>query len=63
MSEQTPEAKPCPDCLPEFDEEAAKNLSSHEIRRRWPRFDGKCATCGYEGIRYASFAQYVYGDY
>jgi hypothetical protein len=37
---------------------------THEVRRRWPRLDGKCPKgCGYEGICYASTAHYVAGDW
>jgi len=49
----------------EFDEETAnrEKLSDTEIRRRWPRFYGKCPDCGQMLIKYASMAHYVYGDW
>jgi hypothetical protein len=38
--------------------------SSTEIRKRWPRLCGLCPKgCGYNGIYYASFAHYLYGDW
>lgn len=47
-----------------FDKEAAESLSTEEIRRRWPRLFGLCPKgCGYDGIYYASYAHYVYGDW
>ena len=39
------------------------NSASSEIRKRWPRFHGHCARCGFSGIYYASRAHYIYGDY
>lgn len=55
----------CKDCLPEFDEEEVERLrlGPNEIRKKYPRFDGTCQTCGYRGIKYASYKQYIYGDY
>lgn len=52
-----------PKCTPAFDEEAAKGLDAAEIQRRWPRFDGVCPDCGERMIIYASFMQYIAGDY
>lgn len=49
--------------MPAFDIEAAKDLPAREVRQRWPRFSGLCPDCGYEGILYASFEQYIMGDY
>ena len=46
-----------------FDPEAARGLPSDEVRRRWPRFAGRCERCGYEGIDYASMAHMVAGDW
>jgi hypothetical protein len=46
-----------------FDEEAAKDLSVAEIRKRWPRKWVDCAECGFRGIAYASYAHYIYGDW
>jgi hypothetical protein len=35
-----------------------------EIRKRWPRLSGPCPKgCGYNGIAYASYAHYIYGDW
>lgn len=35
-----------------------------EIRRRWPRLCGPCPLgCGYNGIYYASWEHYGYGDW
>ena len=47
-----------------FDYEAAKDLSSHEVRIRWPRLSGLCPLgCGYNGISYASAEHYTCGDW
>lgn len=47
-----------------FDEPAARGLDAYEVRRRWPRLDGRCPLgCGYCGIAYASGAHYVHGDW
>jgi len=47
-----------------FDEEAAKGLSASEVRRRWPRMHGLCPKgCGFNGIAYASYAHYIFGDW
>lgn len=46
-----------------FDEvAAAKCEDAYEVRRRWPRFSGKCS-CGFTGVYYVSFAHYIMGDY
>jgi hypothetical protein len=34
-----------------------------EIRKRWPRHSGLCHKCGYNGIAYASYSHYIYGDW
>ena len=40
------------------------NLSASEVRKRYPRLDGKCPKgCGYRGIAYDSQEHYVYGDW
>ena len=49
--------------IPEFDPEAARNLPAHEVRLRWPRFEGGCSTCGQRVILYASVDHYTYGDW
>jgi hypothetical protein len=48
---------------PPFDAEAARNLSSSEVRKRWPRSSGTCPTCGFYGAVYASFEHYIAGDW
>ncbi len=48
---------------PAFDEEAAKGLPSHEVRKRWPRFWGECSKCGSRLISYASAMHYIAGDW
>lgn len=50
-------------CIPAFDEDAAKGLDASEVRRRWPRFMGRCRDCGAQVIMYASWMQYIAGDY
>lgn len=43
---------------------ARKPISSTEVRRRWPRLDGRCPLgCGYTGIFYASYLHYIAGDW
>ena len=56
---------PCqhPRCVPAFDEDVARDLDAYEVRRRWPRFDGTCPDCGERMILYASWSQYILGDY
>jgi hypothetical protein len=35
-----------------------------EIRKRWPRLSGPCPKgCGYNGIAYASYSHFLYGDW
>lgn len=46
-----------------FDEVRSQTLDASEVRRRWPRFFGTCASCGYKGIYYASYAHYISGDW
>ena len=68
-SEETEEEKKQRECtahIPVFDlEEYNKtpNMSSFEVKEKWPRFFGKCAECGYYGIAYASFEHYIAGDW
>ncbi len=41
-----------------------RKLTSSEIRINYPRLFGLCPLgCGYNGIAYASFAHYIYGDW
>jgi hypothetical protein len=38
--------------------------ASSVIKKRWPRLCGVCPKgCGYNGIAYASYAHYIYGDW
>ena len=53
----------CMEHVPPFNESAAKGLSPKQVRRRWPRFSGKCEACGYEGVAYASAEHYIAGDW
>ena len=47
-----------------FDAEAARGLSSFEVRTRWPRLFGRCPLgCGYSGVYYASTEHYISGDW
>jgi hypothetical protein len=46
-----------------FDEEASKNMSSSEVRVKYPRFQGTCTLCGYTGIYYASVMHFLRGDW
>ena len=49
-----------------FDEEAVKdgNMSASAVRKIWPRLEGVCPLgCGYDGIAYASFKHYLWGDW
>lgn len=56
-------------CLPcdhgvSFDEARARLLNAHQVRKQWPRLDGPCSKgCGYDGIFYASYTHYIYGDW
>lgn len=52
-----------PKVIPTFDEDAAKDLGTEEIRKHWPRFFGKCPDCDFNGIMYASYAHYIFGDW
>jgi hypothetical protein len=52
-----------PGCVPSFDEKAAEGLEADEVRRRWPRFQGKCPACEQLVIVYASVAHYIAGDW
>ncbi len=51
--------------LPEvpFDPVAAKGLSSHEVKDRWPRLYQVCPDCKAGIICYASFEHYIAGDW
>lgn len=43
-----------------FDVKAAavEHLTQEQVRKRWPRLDGKCPKCGLDGIAYAGPAHY-----
>lgn len=52
----------------EFDLEAAKGLSSDEVKKRWPRGwfteEKPCPHgCGFVGITYATYEHYIAGDW
>ena len=49
--------------MPEFDDVEARQLSTTEVRKRWPRFMGRCPTCGEQVILYASVRHYIHGDW
>jgi hypothetical protein len=46
-----------------FDEVKAQGMNPYEVRKRWPRFFGKCPDCNCNLIKYASMAHFVYGDW
>lgn len=47
-----------------FDEEKSKFMTSHEVRKTYPRLSGLCPKgCGYKGIYYASYSHYIAGDW
>ena len=47
---------------PTFDEDAARDLSAREVRKRWPRWS-YCPLCGTRITLYASYAHYIAGDW
>lgn len=49
--------------VPEFDSKVAANLSSHEVRRLFPRGSYYCADCKSTVITYASMEHYLSGDW
>lgn len=61
--EDDPNACKHESCTPEFDPELAKGLSSSEVQRKFPRFDGVCPDCQGLVIVYASAAHYILGDW
>jgi len=49
-----------------FDEERARaeNLGAADTRRLYPRLFGPCPKgCGFNGIAYASYLHYLWGDW
>ncbi len=48
-----------------FDADDASSMAtSYEVRKKYPRLDGKCLLgCGYIGISYVSMQHYMYGDW
>jgi hypothetical protein len=66
MAETTTQPATCthPKCVPHFNEDDAKAMKNwREVRKAFPRFEGKCPDCGVQLIAYASYAHYVYGDW
>lgn len=51
--------------MPEWDLEEAKRIQAagESVAARFPRHYAKCQDCGWEGIVYASYEQYIMGDY
>lgn len=62
---EAPRECPHARCTPPagFDEPASRDLSSDEVRERWPRFFGRCPDCGETVIGYASLAHCIAGDW
>ena len=50
-------------CVPVFDAEKAKTMSADEIRKAYPRFEGRCPDCDTLVIIYADLSQYIGGDW
>lgn len=50
-------------CNPVYDDEVAKTMTSTEIRRIYPRFEGACPDCGLQLICYASREHMLRGGY
>ena len=50
------------ECKPPFDSQAAKSMTSLEVREKYPRFYGECPNCKGMVIAYASFEHYISGD-
>lgn len=50
---------PCGAITVTFNPEAARNLNSEAVRKRWPR--GRCSRC--HTIVYASSLHYIMGDW
>ncbi len=48
---------------PAFDAAAARGCDPYIVRDRWPRFEGKCPSCGEQLIMYASYEHYIRGDW
>lgn len=49
--------------IPQIEDEELKGLSSQEVRKRYPRFSGKCPDCGCQLVAYASWMHYLAGDW
>jgi len=54
--------KHMPDWPGDKDPEMLK-MDEYEIRKKYPRFMGRCDDCGQLVILYASAMQYIMGDY
>ena len=52
-----------PAVTPKFDKEVASGLTVSQVRKRFPRFFGKCPDCDFDGIIYASNEHFLYGDW
>lgn len=48
---------------PKYLDSDFSGLDEHEVRRRFPRFDGVCPECGSRMIMYSSFVHYAAGDW
>jgi hypothetical protein len=46
-----------------YDSDVAKNLTSYEVKKLYPRFQGACPECGQHLIKYASAEHYIAGDW
>lgn len=46
-----------------FHEERARFMVPADVRRKWPRFDGFCDTCGFKGVAYMNRAHEVLGGW
>ena len=49
--------------IPNYPDDAFDNLSSAEVRKRFPRFFGDCPDCGQPFIGYSSLKHYISGDW
>lgn len=65
LTEEEKKQNACKYCLPNFDIEHVREyqLTWVQVRKKYPRFNGTCKTCGYHGTKYASNAHCVFGGY
>jgi len=47
-------------CIPDYE---SGSMSSDEVVKKYPRFDGICPDCGNHVIVYNSFEHYIAGDW